>query len=140
VSWLYTSGTTGTAKAAMHQHGSVPVVCETYGHQVLGIGPEDRCLSAAKAFLAIMLNSGLPRDALPGVRLAASAGEALPSALQQRWTSHFGVRILDRLGMTEMLHILLSNRPGQIRLGTTGVAVPDYDPLRLRARKSRRPG
>ncbi len=37
--WLYTSGTTGTAKAAMHRHGSVQVVCETYGTQVLGIRP-----------------------------------------------------------------------------------------------------
>jgi acyl-coenzyme A synthetase/AMP-(fatty) acid ligase len=46
--WLYTSGTTGTSKAAMHRHGSIPVVCETYGAQVLGIGPADRCLSAAK--------------------------------------------------------------------------------------------
>ena len=35
--WLYTSGTTGTAKGAMHRHGSVQVVCETYGAQVPGI-------------------------------------------------------------------------------------------------------
>jgi acyl-coenzyme A synthetase/AMP-(fatty) acid ligase len=48
--WLYTSGTTGTPKGAMHRHGSVRVVCETYGTQVLGITPDDRCLSAAKAF------------------------------------------------------------------------------------------
>jgi benzoate-CoA ligase family protein len=174
--WLYTSGTTGTPKGAMHRHGSVRVVCETYGAQVLGITPEDRCLSAAKAFFAYglgnsvlfpmsvgaaavlepapsrpeimaertrdhaatlffagptffanMLRAGLPADALAGVRLAASAGEALPAALQARWTSHFGVEILDGIGMTEMLHIFLSNRPGQVRAGTTGVAVPGYD-------------
>ena len=177
--WLYTSGTTGTPKGAMHRHGSVQVVCETYGAQVLGITPEDRCLSAAKAFFAYglgnsvlfpmsagaaavlepsparpeimaeragkyaatlffagptffsnMLRAGLPADALAGVRLAASAGEALPAALYQRWTSRFGVDILDGIGMTEMLHIFLSNRPGQVRAGTTGVAVPGYD-LRL---------
>ena len=51
--WLYTSGTTGTPKGAMHRHGSVRVVCETYGAQVLGITPEDRCLSAAKALLRL---------------------------------------------------------------------------------------
>src|SRR5215467_920589 len=34
--WLYTSGTTGRPKAAMHRHGSVARVCETYAHQVLG--------------------------------------------------------------------------------------------------------
>jgi acyl-coenzyme A synthetase/AMP-(fatty) acid ligase len=74
-----------------------------------------------------MLRAGLPGDALAGVRLAASAGEALPAALYQRWTSHFGVDILDGIGMTEMLHIFLSNRPGRVRAGTTGVPVPGYD-------------
>jgi benzoate-CoA ligase len=39
--WLYTSGTTGRAKAAMHRHGAIPVVCETYGTQVPGIRPDD---------------------------------------------------------------------------------------------------
>ena len=174
--WLYTSGTTGVPKGAMHRHGSVREVCETYGTQVLGIRPEDRCLSAAKTFFAYglgnsllfplsagasgvlvpgasrpdliaeaavkhgatlffagptffanMLRAGLPGDALGGVRLAASAGEALPATLYQRWTSHFGVDILDGIGMTEMLHIFLSNRPGDVRPGTTGVAVPGYD-------------
>jgi benzoate-CoA ligase family protein len=174
--WLYTSGTTGLPKGAMHRHGSIPVVCETYGTQVLGIRPDDRCLSAAKAFFAYglgnsilfplsvgastvlepaparppalstlaqkfgatlffagptffanMLSAELPADALAGVRLAASAGEALPAALQQRWTAHFGIDILDGLGMTEMLHIFLSNAPGRIRPGTTGEPVPGYD-------------
>jgi benzoate-CoA ligase family protein len=177
--WLYTSGTTGTPKGAMHRHGSVEVVCETYGAQVLGITPDDRCLSAAKAFFAYglgnsvlfplsagaacvllpspsrpdliaetaakhgatlffggptffanMLRAGLPADALAGVRLAASAGEALPAALYTRWTEHFGLDIIDGIGMTEMLHIFLSNVPGAVRPGTTGVAVPGYD-LRL---------
>jgi len=174
--WLYTSGTTGDPKGAMHRHGSIPVVCETYGQRVLGIQPDDRCLSAAKAFFAYglgnsllfplsvgaagvllppasrpdliaetavkygatlffggptffanMLRAGMPGDALGGVRLAASAGEALPAALYQRWTTRFGVDIIDGIGMTEMLHIFLSNRPGAVRPGTTGVAVPGYD-------------
>jgi acyl-coenzyme A synthetase/AMP-(fatty) acid ligase len=56
-----------------------------------------------------------------------SAGEPLPSALYQRWTTHFGVDILDGIGMTEMLHIFLSNRMGAVRPGTTGVAVPGYE-------------
>jgi acyl-coenzyme A synthetase/AMP-(fatty) acid ligase len=74
-----------------------------------------------------MLHGGLPAEAMAGVRLAASAGEALPAALYHRWTSHFGVDIIDGIGMTEMLHIFLSNRPGQVRAGTTGVGVPGYD-------------
>jgi acyl-coenzyme A synthetase/AMP-(fatty) acid ligase len=85
---------------------------------------------AGPTFFANMLRAGLPPDALAGVRLAASAGEALPAALYERWTSRFGIDILDGIGMTEMLHIFLSNRPGQVRPGTTGVAVPGYQ-LRL---------
>jgi acyl-coenzyme A synthetase/AMP-(fatty) acid ligase len=82
---------------------------------------------AGPTFFANMLRAGLPADALASVRLAASAGEALPATLYERWTSHFGVDILDGIGMTEMLHIFLSNRPGQVRPGTTGVAVPGYE-------------
>jgi acyl-coenzyme A synthetase/AMP-(fatty) acid ligase len=48
--------------------------------------------------------------------------------LYQRWALHFGVDVPDGIGMTEMLHIFLSNRPGAVRPGTTGVAVPGYDP------------
>jgi acyl-coenzyme A synthetase/AMP-(fatty) acid ligase len=48
--------------------------------------------------------------------------------LYQRWASHFGVDVLDGIGMTEMRHIFLSSRPGAVRPGTTGVAVPGYDP------------
>ncbi|MBO0775096.1 MAG: AMP-binding protein, partial [Actinobacteria bacterium] len=84
-------------------------------------------LFAGPTFFANMLAAGLPAGALAGVRLAASAGEALPAPLYHRWTAHFGVDILDGIGMTEMLHIFLSNRPGQVRAGTTGVAVPGYD-------------
>ncbi len=50
--WLHTSGTTGTPKEAMHRHGSIEVVCETYDRQVQGITPDDRCRSAARAFFA----------------------------------------------------------------------------------------
>jgi len=73
------------------------------------------------------LRADLPPDALRTVRLSASAGEALPASLYERWTRHFGIDILDGIGMTEMLHIFLSNRPGEVRPGTTGVAVPGYD-------------
>ena len=82
---------------------------------------------AGPTFFANMLRAGLPADALAGVRLAASAGEALPAPLYERWTERFGVDILDGIGMTEMLHIFLSNRPGRVRPGTTGDAVPGYE-------------
>jgi benzoate-CoA ligase len=79
---------------------------------------------------ASMLSAVLPaRDEL-SLRTCISAGEALPRDVGERWARHFGVDILDGIGSTEMLHIFLSNRPGNVRYGTTGSAVPGYE-LRL---------
>ncbi|GHF73983.1 benzoate-CoA ligase [Amycolatopsis bartoniae] len=174
--WLYTSGTTGEPKGAMHRHASIRAVCETYGTQVLGIRPDDRCLSVAKLFFAYgignsaffplsvgasvvleagrstpqlvadrvraerpslffgvptfysaLLASGIPDDTFSSVRQAVSAGEPLPAVLFERFRSRFGVEILDGIGSTEALHIFLSNRPGTVVPGTTGVAVPGYE-------------
>jgi benzoate-CoA ligase family protein len=160
----------------MHRHANIRHVCETYGSQVLGIRPDDRCLSVAKLFFAYgignsmffpfsvgattileprrpspdviaervradrptlffgvptfyagMLSAGLPGDLMSSVRLATSAGEALPAPLMQRWYDHFGVRIIDGLGSTEALHIFLSNRPDDIGPGTSGYPVPGYE-------------
>lgn len=60
------------------------------------------------------------------LRRCVSAGEALPEGVARTWEERFGVEILDGLGSTEMLHIFLSNRPGEVRHGTTGRAVPGY--------------
>ena len=174
--WLYTSGTTGTPKAAMHRHGSIARVCETYAHQVLGITPEDRCYSVAKlffaygignslffpfsvgatavldparatpagaaarlaedrpslffagpAFFAALLAADVPAEAFASVRLATSAGEALPAEIYRRFTSRYGVNIIDGLGSTEALHIFISNRPDAVRPGTSGTVVPGYE-------------
>ena len=54
------------------------------------------------------------------------AGSLSYGELGERWTKHFGVEILDGIGSAEMLHIFLSNRPGEVRYGTTGKAVPGY--------------
>jgi 4-hydroxybenzoate-CoA ligase len=61
------------------------------------------------------------------LRLCISAGEPLPEHIGLRWKETVGVDILDGIGSTEMLHIFLSNRPGAIRYGTTGIAVPGYE-------------
>jgi benzoate-CoA ligase len=60
------------------------------------------------------------------LRLCSSAGEALPREIGERFTAHFGCEIVDGLGSTEMLHIFLSNRPGQVQYGSTGQVVPGY--------------
>jgi benzoate-CoA ligase len=64
---------------------------------------------------------------LSSVRHAVSAGEALPPALFERFKERFGVEILDGVGSTEILHIFISNRPGAIRPGSSGVLVPGYE-------------
>jgi 4-hydroxybenzoate-CoA ligase/benzoate-CoA ligase len=61
------------------------------------------------------------------LRVCVSAGEALPKDLGDRWNDRFGVPIVDGIGSTEMLHIFLSNRPDEVRYGTTGRPVPGYD-------------
>ncbi|MEX2290683.1 MAG: benzoate-CoA ligase family protein [Mycobacteriales bacterium] len=58
--WLYTSGTTGTPKGAMHRHANIRAVCETYARDVLRITRDDVCFSIAKLFFAYGLgNSAL---------------------------------------------------------------------------------
>jgi 4-hydroxybenzoate-CoA ligase len=61
------------------------------------------------------------------LRLCVSAGEALPQHVGERWREVVGVDIIDGIGSTEMLHIFVSNRPGDVRYGTSGKAVPGYD-------------
>ena len=68
----------------------------------------------------------LPARGELALRLCTSAGEALPADLGRRWTERLGNEILDGIGSTEMLHIFLSNRPGEGRYGTTGKPVPGY--------------
>ena len=75
---------------------------------------------------ALLANPDLPRREEISLRVCTSAGEALPADLGRRWTEHFGVEILDGIGSTEMLHIFISNRPGEVRYGTTGKPVPGY--------------
>jgi benzoate-CoA ligase family protein len=64
---------------------------------------------------------------LRSVRLAVSAGEALPPALFERFKQRYGVDIIDGIGSTEALHMFISNRPGAIRPGSSGQVVKGYD-------------
>ncbi len=79
------------------------------------------------ALLAHMETNGTPDVAL---RSCISAGEALPSDVGTRWEALMNCAILDGVGSTEMLHIFLSNAPGDVVYGTSGIAVPGYE-LRL---------
>ncbi len=83
---------------------------------------------AVPTFYAAFLAS----NAAPGrdetrLKRCVSAGEALPAEVGRRWHERYGVDILDGIGSTEMLHIFLSNRAGEVKYGTTGKPVPGYD-------------
>ena len=78
-------------------------------------------------YAAMLASPDLPRADAVKLRRCASAGEALPKDLGERWQRHIGVDILDGIGSTEMLHIFMSNESGKVRYGTTGKVVPGYE-------------
>jgi 4-hydroxybenzoate-CoA ligase len=176
--WLYSSGSTGAPKGAMHLQRDLMATAVLYGEGVLGVTRDDVVFSAAKLFFAYGLGNGMTfplhagatailmkerptPDAVMRVmaahnptlyfgvptlysailaapdavqaqrsnrlRLCVSAGEALPEDVGKRWEQRFGAPIADGLGSTEMLHIFVSNRPDDIRYGTSGKPVPGYE-------------
>ncbi|RZT42347.1 benzoate-CoA ligase family protein [Cupriavidus agavae] len=78
-------------------------------------------------FAGMLAAADLPARDGVALRVCTSAGEALPRDIGDRFLAHFGCDILDGIGSTEMLHIFLSNRPGEVRYGTTGKPVPGYE-------------
>jgi len=177
--WLYSSGSTGAAKACIHLHHDMVVCSELYAQGILGMNEHDRCYSVARLFFAYGLgNAGyfplscgattilsqerptpagvyanieryqptlffsVPsnyaallshhRDGghdfdLSSVRHAVSAGESLPIALFERFKERFGVEVLDSLGSTETLQMVIANRPGEVRPGSSGKVIPGYE-------------
>jgi benzoate-CoA ligase len=81
---------------------------------------------APTGFAGMLASPNLPPREAVSLRMCSSAGEALPGELAQRFKQHFGCEIIDGIGSTEMLHIFISNRPGDIRYGTTGRPVEGY--------------
>ncbi len=174
--WLYSSGSTGNPKGAIHRHRDMVVTSQRYGVETLGATGDDVFFSAAKLFFAYGLGNamtfplwvggsavlfdgrptpetmfdmirrfrptlyfGVPTlyaaqlasyDQLDpdtsSVRLCVSAGEALPPEILHRWKETTGLDILDGIGSTELLHIFISNRPGDIEPGASGRPVPGY--------------
>lgn len=174
--WLYTSGSTGFPKGAVHLHSHMMLSGQLYGRAVLGLSDSDVTFSAPKLFFAYGLGASLffplaagatvvlmaerptpqsvykrlvehkptvfygvptlyaallaakdaPGRQQVGMRLSVSAGEALPAELARAWHERFGSHILDGIGSTEMTHIYISNRPEDIRYGSSGKPVPGY--------------
>ena len=78
-------------------------------------------------YAGFLASPAAPQAAELKLRCCVSAGEALPPDVGRRWRERYGVDILDGLGSTEMLHIFVSNRPGDVKYGTSGKPVPGYD-------------
>ena len=170
--WLYTSGTTGGPKAAVHVHRNL-LACRHYGIDVLRATEQDRVYATSKLFFAYalgnalliplyvgactyldpawpapatvletlrsfaptlffsvptfyghLLRADLPADAFRSVRACVSAGERLPPELYFAWRKRFGVELLDGLGATETIFMVLANQPGRSRAGAAGPVVP----------------
>jgi len=82
---------------------------------------------APTGYAGILASPNLPKKSEVALRLCSSAGEALPREIGERFTAHFGCEIIDGIGSTEMLHVFVSNRPGDVRYGTTGKPVAGYE-------------
>jgi 4-hydroxybenzoate-CoA ligase len=79
-------------------------------------------------YAALLAHPGIgPGAGSDRLRLCISAGEALPAHLGERWRKIVGVDVLDGIGSAEMLQTFMSNRPGDVRYGSTGKPVPGYD-------------
>jgi len=175
--WLYTSGSTGFPKAAVHKQHDFVFSALTYGLPVLGLTEKDVCLSVPRLAFGYALGSNLLFPLLAGAstvlfkekptpqklfslinrhrptvltsvptalnqlvnaepelrevdfssfRLAISAGEALPAELYQRWKRATGVEVLDGIGSAEMFHIFITNRLGEVKVGSLGKLVEGY--------------
>jgi benzoate-CoA ligase len=79
--WLYSSGTTGTPKGVMHRHANLEATAATYARSVLGIGPDDRCLSVAKLFFAYGLGNSLTFPFSVGATAVLEPGRPTPAGI-----------------------------------------------------------
>lgn len=82
---------------------------------------------APTGYAGMLASPNLPAREQVALRMGSSAGEALPAEIAQRFKAHFGCDIIDGIGSTEMLHVFISNRPGDVRYGSTGRPVEGYE-------------
>ena len=170
----FTSGTTGSPKAAVHSHRDVLAACETWPRHVLQATPSDIVMGSPplaftfglggllifpmwagassyypsipytpEAMVQLLKKVGATicytaptfyrqmavfarQHGLSDLRLCVSAGESLPDATRQLWQDATGIEIIDGIGATEMFHIFISSRPGDVRRGAIGRVVPGY--------------
>ncbi|MEO8925544.1 MAG: AMP-binding protein [Caulobacteraceae bacterium] len=108
--------------------GAATALCEAPGYEALcaTIQRHDvtTLFTAPTTYRALLKTGAAGR--LASLRCCVSAGEALPEATSDAWFETTGIRIVDGIGSTEMIHIFISARGGDIRPGSTGKATPGY--------------
>lgn len=169
----FTSGTTGTPKAAMHFHRDILATCDSYGTHVLRANKDDLFTGSPPLGFTfglggillfplhigastLLLEKAAPEPLMQAIaefkvnavftapvayramcdmiskydvsslRICVSAGETLPLATWQKWHELTGLKIMDGIGSTEMLHIFVGSPQDAIVAGATGRAVPGY--------------
>jgi 2-aminobenzoate-CoA ligase len=83
------------------------------------------CFTAPTAYRAMIAK--LPGHDITSLRKCVSAGEALPKITFEAWETATGLKILDGIGATEMLHIFIGSPESEIRAGATGRPVKGYE-------------
>ncbi len=79
------------------------------------------------SYAAMLAQTAVSRDDLASLRLCVSAGEALPAPVWHAWKERTGLDIVDGIGCTEIYHIFISNRPGDIQPGSSGRPIAGFD-------------
>jgi 2-aminobenzoate-CoA ligase len=85
--------------------------------------------TAPTGYRAMLGKVAAGSSALRSLRVCVSAGEPLPSSVSEAWFDRTGIRIIDGIGSTEMLHIFIGSRPEDAKPGSTGTAVPGYEAM-----------
>ena len=115
----------GATTLLMAERPTPEAVFRRWRGEVGGVRPTV-FFGAPTGYAGMLAAPTLPARSDVALRMASSAGEALPAEIGERFKAHFGVDIIDGIGSTEMLHIFISNRPGDVRYGTSGWPVPGY--------------
>ncbi|WP_439940804.1 AMP-binding protein [Streptomyces sp. BBFR115] len=123
----FTFGLGGLVVFPMRARASALLLEEARPRQLLGAVAEHRVsvLFTAPTAYRAMLEEPAAHD-LSSLRRCVSAGENLPAATWHAWHERTGVRIVNGIGATELLHIFISAADADIRPGTTGVPVPGW--------------